>query len=66
MPYGQHVADVSLQTWQPDATLLAFLASVCCERCGADDNDEQLLLCDGKSSRQVDLHGLATLVLHKP
>jgi hypothetical protein len=36
-----------LQSYPQDASLLAFLATVHCQLCGADDNDEQLLLCDG-------------------
>ncbi|KIZ07729.1 Alternative oxidase 4 [Monoraphidium neglectum] len=34
-------------SYPQDASLLAFLATVHCQLCGADDNDEQLLLCDG-------------------
>jgi hypothetical protein len=37
----------ALQTWQPDPSLVAFLETVHCMLCGADDNDEQLLICDG-------------------
>lgn len=35
------------QTWQPDPALSAYLDTVHCQLCGADDNDERLLLCDG-------------------
>jgi len=36
------------QMWQPDPAMLAFLETVHCQLCGADDNEERLLLCDGE------------------